>query len=49
MLEHLGFDHAARRLVAAVDRVYATGAALTPDQGGSASTEEFRNAVAEAL
>ena len=49
MLEHLGFDDAARRLVAAVDHVYAIGAALTPDQGGSASTEEFRNAVAEAL
>jgi isocitrate/isopropylmalate dehydrogenase len=49
MLEHLGFDDAARRLAAAVDRVYEIGAVLTPDQGGSASTEEFRNAVAEAL
>jgi len=49
MLEHLGFDEAARRLLAAVDRVYAIGATLTPDQGGSATTEEFRNAVAEAI
>jgi isocitrate/isopropylmalate dehydrogenase len=49
MLEHLGFAAAARRLEAAVERVYAAGQALTPDQGGGASTTEFCAAVAREL
>lgn len=49
MLEYLGFAAAARRLEVAVERVYAEGRRLTPDQGGSASTTEFCDAVAETL
>jgi isocitrate/isopropylmalate dehydrogenase len=46
MLEHLGFADAAERLDSALTRVYAEGRVLTPDQGGSASTTEFCEAVA---
>jgi isocitrate/isopropylmalate dehydrogenase len=49
MLDYLGFTDAARRLDAAVERVYADGRVLTPDQGGTASTAEFCHAVAEKL
>ena len=49
MLEHLGFDEAAQRLVHAVERVYAEGRVLTPDQRGSASTSEFCEAVGRRL
>ena len=49
MLDYLGLASAAERLEAAVARVYAAGSALTPDQGGSASTTEFCAAVAKAL
>src|SRR5437867_4439961 len=45
MLDHLGFAPAARRLEAAVERVYADGRPLTPDQGGTATTLEFAAAV----
>ena len=44
-----GFAAAARRLEAAVERVYADGRVLTPDQGGHASTTDFCDAVARAL
>ena len=49
MLEHLGFAAEARRLEAAIARVYAEGKVLTPDQGGSASTPAFCDAVAACL
>jgi isocitrate/isopropylmalate dehydrogenase len=49
MLEYLGFDEAARRLQAAVERVYAEGTTLTPDQGGSATTTRFCDAIAGQL
>jgi isocitrate/isopropylmalate dehydrogenase len=49
MLDHLGLAAAARRLEAAVERVYAAGRTLTPDQGGKASTTEFCAAVAREL
>lgn len=49
MLDHLGFDEAARPLTAAVQSVYASGLALTPDQGGTATTVEFCEAVYAAL
>ena len=49
MLEYLGFAAAARRLEAAVARVYAEGRVLTPDQGGHASTTEFCDGVARKL
>jgi isocitrate/isopropylmalate dehydrogenase len=49
LLEHLGLGAEAARLEAAVDRVYAEGKALTPDQGGSARTEAFCEALLTAL
>ncbi len=45
MLEYLGLDDAGLRLRTAIDRVYAEGRTLTPDQGGSASTRGFCDAV----
>lgn len=45
MLEYVGLEEAARRLERAVVRAYADGDCLTPDQGGSATTEEFARAV----
>ena len=49
MLEYLGFSADAERLTTAIDAVYAEGRALTPNQGGSASTTEFCDAVSRAL
>jgi isocitrate/isopropylmalate dehydrogenase len=49
LLEHLGFAEAGARLVGAIERVYAEGKHLTPDQGGAASTAELCEAVGEAL
>ena len=49
MLDHLGFEAGAARLSSAVERVYAEGLTLTPDQGGTASTTEFCEAVAAQL
>jgi isocitrate/isopropylmalate dehydrogenase len=49
MLEYLGFREAARRLTASVERIYGEGRCLTPDQGGSATTTEFCEAVARHL
>jgi isocitrate/isopropylmalate dehydrogenase len=45
MLRHLGFDEDGERLERAIAAVYAEGRSLTPDQGGSASTEQFCDAV----
>ena len=45
MLRYLGFADAANRLEGAVETVYAEGAVLTPDQGGSASTTEMVEAI----
>ena len=47
MLEYLGFEETARRLERAIERLYAEGRVLTPDQKGSASTTEFCEAVAQ--
>jgi len=49
MLEHLGLANAGARLRRAIERVYAEGRVLTPDQGGSASTRAFADAVFSAL
>jgi len=49
MLEHLGFADAAQRLERAVEQVYAEGRCLTRDQGGSATTTAFCDAVAQQL
>jgi tartrate dehydrogenase/decarboxylase/D-malate dehydrogenase len=48
MLEHLGQPAAATRLMAAVEQVCAAGI-LTPDVGGTASTQEVTDAVVEAV
>lgn len=49
MLSHIGEREAARRLKLAVQKVYAEGAHLTGDVGGSASTSEFTEAVIRQL
>ena len=48
MLEHLGEPEAAARLMAAVERVTASGL-LTPDLGGKATTREVAEAVCDAI
>ena len=48
MLEHLGEAHAADRLMKAVEQVCATGL-MTPDIGGTATTQEVTDAVCEAI
>jgi isocitrate/isopropylmalate dehydrogenase len=49
MLAYLGFDDDAARLRRALERVYASGSILPPDQGGHASTLEFCAAVEREL
>ena len=49
MLRHLGEGEAANRLQAAVMQVYRSGRHLTRDVGGTASTNEFADAVIEQL
>ncbi|MBI4240474.1 MAG: isocitrate/isopropylmalate dehydrogenase family protein [Candidatus Rokubacteria bacterium] len=49
MLEHMGLAAEAECLEQAVARVYRDGKALTPDQGGKATTKEFAQAVLAAL
>jgi isocitrate/isopropylmalate dehydrogenase len=49
MLDYLAFPDASRRLVRAIERVYAEGKTLTPDQGGTATTRAFCSAVEAAL
>jgi isocitrate/isopropylmalate dehydrogenase len=46
MLAYLGFPSEARRLERAVERTYAEGRWLTPDQGGRASAAELCESVA---
>src|SRR5262245_3106148 len=45
LLEHVGLAPEAARLEAAVARVYRDGAALTPDQGGTATTRQMSAAM----
>jgi len=45
LLDHLAFSDAAAALDDAISAVYADGRALTPDQGGTATTEAFADAV----
>jgi tartrate dehydrogenase/decarboxylase/D-malate dehydrogenase len=49
MLDHLGEAGAAARLMAAVERVTAAGAPLTPDLGGGATSRQVTDAVCEAV
>jgi tartrate dehydrogenase/decarboxylase/D-malate dehydrogenase len=48
MLEHLGHDGAAAAIVAAIEATLASGA-MTPDIGGTATTEQATNAIIESL
>ena len=45
MLSYLGEKDAAKRMQTAIEKVYAEGEHLTRDTGGTASTEEFTEAV----
>ena len=49
LLDHLALGDASRRIVSAIEAVYAEGTTLTPDQGGSASTTEFCEALAKRI
>ena len=49
MLEHLGHAAAAADIVAAIEKVVASGEALTPDLGGKAGTAELGEAIRQAL
>ncbi len=49
MLEHLDLTEEARRMTAALNAVLEEGEAITGDLGGSATTEEFTDAVIAAL
>jgi isocitrate/isopropylmalate dehydrogenase len=49
LLEHLGLDRAADQLDNAISAVYEDGRVLTFDQGGTASTDEFADAVRSKL
>ncbi|MCM2443312.1 tartrate dehydrogenase [Agrobacterium vitis] len=48
MLQHLGETEAAQRLMSAVERVTEAGI-LTPDVGGTATTQQVTDAVCEAI
>ena len=48
-VDYLGFPTEGAKLDRAIDAVYCERSALTPDQGGKASTEEFCAAVVEAM
>lgn len=45
MLEYLGHPRTAMKLEECVENVYVAGQALTPDQGGTATAQEFVDAV----
>lgn len=49
MLEFLGYAEAAETVVDAFESVLAQGATLTPDLGGSASTEELGSAIRDVI
>ena len=49
MLDHLGEEKAASRLMAAIERVTARGEALSPDLGGAATTGQVTGAVIAAV
>ena len=49
MLEHLGEQGAAARLMDAIERTLAAGDVLTPDLGGGATTAEVTQRVCDLL
>ena len=48
-LDYFGYDEQARLLARAIREVYQEGEALTIDQGGKSSTEDFVSAVRQHL
>lgn len=49
MLDYLDFPEAARQLDRAIHEVYAEGRTLTPDQGGTATSEQVTDAIIRVL
>ena len=49
MLEHLGEQEAADRIVKAIEQVLQSKDSLTPDMGGNATTESLAAAIVRAL
>jgi isocitrate/isopropylmalate dehydrogenase len=49
MLQHLGYDEQAQRLERAIEQTYRDGTVLTVDQGGTASTTAFVQAVSQRI
>ena len=49
MLDHLGEQPAAARLMAAIERVTTAGEAMPRDLGGDATTRQVTDAVIEAI
>ncbi len=49
MFHHLGESEKASRIASAVERVYTQGKALTPDLGGTTTTTQFADAIAQHL
>ena len=49
MLEHLGLTDAARRILRAIERLTDEGKMLTPDLGGTATTEQVGKRIIELL
>jgi tartrate dehydrogenase/decarboxylase/D-malate dehydrogenase len=49
MLDHLGRRDLHDQIVSAIERVVASGNALTPDLGGSASTKKVADAITREL
>ncbi len=45
MLEYLAFEEAAIKLKSSLSQIYAEGNLLTKDQGGSATTTQFCDAI----
>ena len=48
MLDHLGLNNEAGRLMAAIEKVCADGV-MTPDVGGSATTRQVTDAMLEVI
>lgn len=49
MLAHLGYAEQSQQLEWAIEKTYREGVSLTSDQGGSASTVEFVEAIVESI
>ncbi|MBR6444000.1 MAG: 3-isopropylmalate dehydrogenase [Firmicutes bacterium] len=49
MLDHLGHEDWGHMILEAIERLLSEGKALTPDQGGKATTSECGDALADAL